>query len=116
MTAIAAHYAITAPRMDDSLDDLRQSVTANVGFARGRFRAVAFRWSNSTFPEWSLTEEFERLIPRYWPWIQNKSRKSRTRHCQLGHRSRLVLVHESRPPASWQIFDVRQGEKQNGMA
>lgn len=67
---VGAHYSFIDPRRD-VLDDLRQSVMHNVVYFRGRFRVNALRWGNSTLPDWSLTEEFERLADRFWPHIKN---------------------------------------------
>lgn len=71
---VAAHYAMTAPRNTktekDSLGDLWHSVSSNIVFLNGRYRAGAALVDGSSLPQWSVTEEFEKLAPRYWPeWI-----------------------------------------------
>ena len=64
---IGAHYAFTDPRSDDTIHDLQQSVMMNVSFVRLRWRACGMRWADAVIPEWSITEEMERLAPRFWP-------------------------------------------------
>src|SRR4051794_23240516 len=71
---IAAHFAITDPRKDDNIATLDMSVVFPVTYASPRYRANYFQLirSNaagvhtSALPEWSVTEVYEQLAPRYW--------------------------------------------------
>jgi hypothetical protein len=79
---VFAHFAITAPHMDDNIATLDVSVMSPVGYDKGRFNVGGFRVSKtsktdpmgkssiSSLPQWSLTEVHERLAKRYWPDFQ----------------------------------------------
>lgn len=69
---VGAHHSFIDPRRDP-IDDLRQSVMHSVHYLNGKYRANALRLGQSTLPEWSLTEEFERLSERYWPHIKHST-------------------------------------------
>jgi hypothetical protein len=72
---IAAHFAITDPRKDDNIATLDMSLIFPVTYASPRYRANYFQMIRSNaagttvsgFPEWSVTEVYEQLAPRYWP-------------------------------------------------
>jgi hypothetical protein len=76
---VGAHYAITSPQAGDNPATLTMSAVFPVVFVGGRYRVHAMTQtchdrstgtSRSEIPEWSVTEVFESLIPRYWPGIQ----------------------------------------------
>jgi len=75
---VGAHFAITAPRKDDSISTLDASVIFPVSFSNGRYRVgdLSLTRKNATgvhtssIPSWSVTEVFEQLTPRYWPQSQ----------------------------------------------
>jgi hypothetical protein len=74
---VGAHFAVTAPDRSDNVSTLDMSVMFPVTFTDGRYRVgelkltrtVASETHTSAIPNWSVTEVFERLIPRYWPHI-----------------------------------------------
>jgi hypothetical protein len=74
---VGAHFAITAPKKSDNVSTLDMSVMFPVTFSNDRYRVGEWtlRRSNasgthaSAIPSWSVTEVFERLIPRYWPHV-----------------------------------------------
>ena len=68
---IAAHRAATDPR-SDSLALLTYSTFPTVGYRSpyyvvGHLRLTVEDGSSVAFPEWSLTQKYEELTPRYWP-------------------------------------------------
>lgn len=83
---VSAHFAITAPRRDDSGCSLELSIMAPVTFTNDRYRVGG--WSRiqtdaeqtdrAQHPEWSLTEVFESLVPRYWPNLRERPSHSDT--------------------------------------
>jgi hypothetical protein len=72
---VSAHPAITDPRKDDNIATLDMSVIFPVSFENGLYvvGGITLIKKNSTgshrseLPQWSLTQVFESLIPRYWP-------------------------------------------------
>jgi hypothetical protein len=72
---VGAHFAITAPHKSDNHSTLDMSIMYPVTFTNGQYRVgeLTLTWKNSSgthnsaIPCWSLTEVFEKLIPRYWP-------------------------------------------------
>jgi hypothetical protein len=73
---VAAHFALVNPKKEDNIADLRASINTQVIFAYGRFLAgsVSELFEDENQNEikitknlvWSLTDQHERLIPRYW--------------------------------------------------
>lgn len=71
---VAAHFAITAPHREDNPATLNMSVMFPVTFTNGRYRVggMTLLQKNSSgthtseIPNWSVTEVFESLIPRFW--------------------------------------------------
>ena len=67
---VGAHPAVTDPRGED-VATLEQSIMAPAMYVGGRWRATGGQWCTkgqvSQLPSWSITEEFERLRPRFWP-------------------------------------------------
>ncbi len=74
---VGAHFAITAPRKSDNVSTLDMSVMFPVTFTDGQYRVgeVTLMRKNSSgthtsaIPCWSITEVFEKLLPRFWPHI-----------------------------------------------
>jgi hypothetical protein len=73
---VAAHFAITDPCEEDNLATLDMSVMYPVVFSASRYRVSGLtlgyvgpdaREVRSEIPEWSVTEVYEQLAPRYWP-------------------------------------------------
>jgi hypothetical protein len=64
---VSAHFSLTDVRENDTIGGMRTGVSMNVGFTQDRVRTAALRWDNASLPSWSLTEEVQRLAPRYWP-------------------------------------------------
>lgn len=73
---VAAHFAITDPRQDDSYADLLASVMFPISFANGSFWAnsmtlsVRSQGQTSTSRDdmtWSLTQTHRSLVERFWP-------------------------------------------------
>jgi hypothetical protein len=81
---VGAHFAITSPRPKDNISTLDMSVMYPVAFSDGRYYVNPFTMTRSSargtftseIPRWSVTEVFEKLIPRYWPNLTKKSDKS----------------------------------------
>jgi hypothetical protein len=75
---VFAHFAITDPCKDDNIATLDMSVVFPVSFCDGRFvvGAMAMMRKDSSgrhtseLPQWSLTEVFEALEPRFWPGLK----------------------------------------------
>ena len=67
---LGAHFAFTDPRAEDTLLDLQQSIMTHSVYVRGRWRACGARHGDNAIPEWSVTEEMERLKPRFWPHFE----------------------------------------------
>ena len=68
---IAAHRAATDPR-SDSLALLTYSTFPTVGYQSpyyvvGHLRLTLSDGSSTAFQQWSLTQKYEELAPRYWP-------------------------------------------------
>ena len=68
---IGAHRVATDPR-SDSLALLTYSTLPTVGYQSpyysvGHFRLTLGDGSSVAFKEWSLTQKYEELAPRYWP-------------------------------------------------
>jgi hypothetical protein len=79
---VAAHFAITDPRSDDSPMTLEASTVYPVSHDAGRFRVGSWVFGQtyqdgtvheSEIPTWSLTEVHEKLAARYWPTFQYPS-------------------------------------------
>lgn len=74
---VFAHFAITDPRKNDNLTTLDVSVIHPVSFT-GQYvvggMSMARTGPSGTevgeLPEWSLTEVFEGLEPRFWPGVK----------------------------------------------
>lgn len=71
---IAAHRAATEPR-SDSLALLTYSTFPTVGYeipyyVVGHIRLTLGDGSSAALPQWSLTQKYEELTPRYWPGQQ----------------------------------------------
>lgn len=72
---VSAHPAITDPREDDNPATLDMSVIFPVSLLNHRYVVGAFTMirKNATdsyqseLPQWSLTEVYEAISPRYWP-------------------------------------------------
>jgi hypothetical protein len=72
---VGAHFAITAPHKSDNHSTLDMSIMFPVTFTNGQYRVGELTLTrknssgthNSAIPCWSVTEVFEKLIPRYWP-------------------------------------------------
>lgn len=67
---VSAHFAITDPRTENA--SMRyQSIFYPVDFANGRYFTnviqIQVENDNESLPQWSVTNVFESLIPRYWP-------------------------------------------------
>lgn len=75
---VAAHFAITDPRKADNIATLELTTMFPVTFDLPHYRVggmtLTRKNSLGTFtgelPNWSLTEVFESLIPRYWPTMR----------------------------------------------
>jgi len=78
---VGAHFAITAPRKSDNVSTLDMSVMFPVTFSDGRYRVGeltltrknAVGTQTSAIPCWSVTEVFDRLVPRYWATMAEAS-------------------------------------------
>lgn len=70
---IAGHFAITDPH-DENIATLEMSIMHPVNYSQPHYYVSAGKWCTNgeegNIPEWSLVEEFEKLIPRYWPNIK----------------------------------------------
>lgn len=68
---VAAHFAATAPRNDDAVSTLQDSIQNPITYSKpyyyANLHAFGLGEGSSEIPEWSLTETFEFLAPRYWP-------------------------------------------------
>ena len=69
---IAAHRVATDPRSDDNLSMITYSTLPTITYHSPYYRVGDFKitmgdGSTSHFQSWSLTETYEKLIPRYWP-------------------------------------------------
>ena len=68
---VAAHFAATDPFKDDSLGTLEQSLMNSISFSNGYYRVGQFHWvtagEKALLKQWSVTETFEQLSPRFWP-------------------------------------------------
>lgn len=81
---VAGHFAITAPRKDDKRATLDLSITHPVTFMDGRFfvgqmalyRSGPGDGHASELPTWSLSDVFEKLVPRYWPDLTTGTRSA----------------------------------------
>ena len=81
---VAAHFAITNPRGDDNLSTLDMSVMYPVSYSDGRYRVGEWQLTRSRegtppvqsqIATWSITDVYERIVPRYWPsfrWPQTE--------------------------------------------
>ncbi|MFC1904786.1 hypothetical protein ACFLXT_03370 [Chloroflexota bacterium] len=67
---VSAHFAITDPYDADNIALLEYSIMNTVCYLKPYYKAGAAQWSTrgqqADLPSWSLTETYERLIPRYW--------------------------------------------------
>jgi hypothetical protein len=71
---VFAHFAITDPYQSDNVATLDMSVIFPVTFVATRYCVGALSLSYSSpdgshvsdLPQWSMTEVFESLLPRYW--------------------------------------------------
>ena len=71
---IAAHRGATDPR-SDSLALLTYSTFPTIGYENpyyvvGHIRLTLGDGSSAALPQWSLTQKYEELTPRYWPGQQ----------------------------------------------
>lgn len=68
---VFAHFAITDPRKNDNPGLLDVSAMSPVTYIDGRFRVGGMfhhiRGADVDMPQWSVTEAFEQLAPRFWP-------------------------------------------------
>lgn len=69
---VFAHFAITAPRVgEDNAALLDVSTMSPIAFFNARFRVggvvIQCRGAEVELPNWSITESFEQLAPRFWP-------------------------------------------------
>jgi hypothetical protein len=66
---ISAHFAVTDPR-EDSEALLEYSIMNTVFYIKPYYKAGFGHWNtkgiSENLPSWSLTETYEKLIPRYW--------------------------------------------------
>jgi hypothetical protein len=74
---VGAHPAITYPHKDDNIATLDMSVMHPVSLSNARYHVGEFELVRqegvehvSQFPQWSLTQIFESLIPRFWPELK----------------------------------------------
>ncbi len=87
---VAGHFAITDPRKDDNIATLNMSVMHPVSLNNGLYYVGAYTYTQtglsgthtSALPEWSLSQVFESLIPRYWPQVKFEMRKPEDRSKQ----------------------------------
>ena len=67
---VAAHFAATDPFNDDTVGTLQDSIQNPITYSKPYYYAnlhvFGLGESESVIPEWSLTETFESLAPRYW--------------------------------------------------
>jgi hypothetical protein len=66
-----AHFAITAPRKDDTVALLDLTVMSPIGYSDGRFcvgmMGIGSGGSLASLPPWSVSAVFHALKSRYWP-------------------------------------------------
>jgi hypothetical protein len=81
---VGAHFAATQPKQSrkgrtfDNVSTLDMSVIFPVTFSNGRYRVHELTLTRtnaagtctSEIPCWSVTEVFESLVPRFWPYIR----------------------------------------------
>lgn len=67
---VAAHFAGTDPK-NDSLSTIFESLIPAVGYMKGRFYTnpgrINIEGIESDIPNWSVTDVYEKLTPRFWP-------------------------------------------------
>jgi hypothetical protein len=70
---IAAHLAAVDPCNDDNTAMLEMSLMNPISWEDPHFYVGSFQYGNedgaSSLKRWSIVEEFEKLIPRYWPHV-----------------------------------------------
>jgi hypothetical protein len=68
---VFAHFSFTDPRQDDNLWLLQHSVTNPVSWNWNNYIIWWMQWwiwsERTNLPQWSLTEKYKEIIPRYWP-------------------------------------------------
>jgi hypothetical protein len=69
---VAAHFSITDPYGSDTLGTLENSIIQPVSFEVDHYYVSSFQMGRDGFdppeiPRWSLIQEYEKLIPRFWP-------------------------------------------------
>lgn len=78
---VSAHFALTDPRNDDNIATMNSSIIFPIIIENNKFRTagkmiMSLGDANNTYdseiPDWSLTESFELLAPRFWPEIKFK--------------------------------------------
>ena len=78
---VAAHFAQTNPRLEDTAADLAASVMLPISFDDDAFAASALRislkgTSSRTDMQWKLTHVHRDLVKRYWPTEGDASDRS----------------------------------------
>ncbi|HEY3545582.1 MAG TPA: hypothetical protein VGK17_05780 [Propionicimonas sp.] len=72
---VFAHFAITDPHRLDSAGLLDVSTMHPVAYFNDRFRlggvVASVQGDEVEMPSWSLTETFENLAPRFWPFQES---------------------------------------------
>ena len=68
---VFAHFSFTDPHQEDNLWLLQHSVINPVNWNGTNYIIWWMQWwvwsESAKLPQWSLTEKYEELIPRYWP-------------------------------------------------
>ena len=116
---VSAHPAITDPRKDDNIATLDMSVIFPVSFENGLYvvGGMTLMKSNSTgshqssLPQWSLTQVFESLIPRYWTtrserWTQDHPTTARRQRAKRRD-VRRIGTEEGTTTIAYEIHDRR---------
>ena len=75
---VLAHFAITDPLKDDDIATLDMSVVFPVSYIAPHYVAGYFQMTRSNssgthtseLPEWSVTEVYEKIAPRFWPGLK----------------------------------------------
>lgn len=67
---ISAHFSFTMPYPIDDVASLDNSVVVPVSYCNKYFMASAWQpaWTTSPLPSWSLTQQFEKMQERFWPF------------------------------------------------
>jgi hypothetical protein len=75
---VLAHFAITDPLKGDNIATLDMSVVFPVSYVAPHYVAGWFQMTQSNssgthaseLPEWSVTEVYEKIAPRFWPGLK----------------------------------------------